>query len=237
MQPIRLVSHLVLPSLAAIALLILCFRLDLDHRLAELFYDRNSGKWPFKHSWWAETLIHSGGRKLVISAAVVSLILLVESLFSPLFYAWRRSALYLLLCIGLSTGLAASGKQLLNHHCPWSLQQYGGSALEQPWSALLSGPVGQEKGHCFPSGHAAGGFALSALYFVLRDHHARLARLALVFGLSLGVIFSIGQMARGAHFLSHNIVSAWLCWCVATLLFIGPFRGRLAPNDIPLSSR
>jgi membrane-associated PAP2 superfamily phosphatase len=33
--------------------------------------------------------------------------------------------------------------------------------------------------------------------------------------LGLGVIFGLAQQARGAHFLSHDLVSLGICWLCA----------------------
>ncbi|MNW19852.1 hypothetical protein D3C71_2200080 [compost metagenome] len=38
----------------------------------------------------------------------------------------------------------------------------------------------------------------------------------------------LGQMARGAHFLSHNLWSGWVVWLVAVLLFAAFDLGRAA---------
>lgn len=35
--------------------------------------------------------------------------------------------------------------------------------------------------------------------------------------LTLGLVFGIGQQLRGAHFLSHDLWTAWLCWLCASL--------------------
>ena len=94
---------------------------------------------------------------------------------------------------------------------------YGGYA---PFERLFERmPAHAAGGSCFPGGHASGGFALMAFYFGLRDVQARYARLALAVALALGMVMGWAQMMRGAHFLSHNIWSAWIVWTFMALMY------------------
>lgn len=225
---IRPWSLLFWPTVSFVTLMIVALS-GLDQTLAEIFYDRQLGLWPYKHSWWAETLIHDGGRKIVIITAATSLILVLLSRLDRFWHSFSRPALYLLLCIGLGTGLTATGKFSLNRPCPWSLQQYSGTLQEPSWkeTLLCCGFTQAKSGRCFPAGHPAGAFSLSAGYFIFLQHDHRRARLLLLLTLALGCLFSFGQMARGAHFLSHCLSSAWLCWIVNWLLYFGPFKKNL----------
>jgi hypothetical protein len=54
------------------------------------------------------------------------------------------------------------------------------------------------------------------------------ARGALLAALALGLTFGFGQWARGAHFVSHDLWSAAICWFVSLGLYLFPFRGRLS---------
>ena len=90
-------------------------------------------------------------------------------------------------------------------------------------------------GRCFPGSHASTGFALMAFYFVLFDTRPRLARVLLAAAVALGTIFSVGQQARGSHFLSHDLTSAALAWFELLglwwLLLRSPAaRSRLIPD-------
>jgi membrane-associated PAP2 superfamily phosphatase len=69
------------------------------------------------------------------------------------------------------------------------------------------------------------------LYFALRDARPRLARAALGVALLVGTAFSIGQEARGAHFLSHDLTSAALSWGILATLHARVFavKMRTAP--------
>lgn len=88
-------------------------------------------------------------------------------------------------------------------------------------------------GHCFPSGHSSGGFALLAIYFAAFPYTRRPA-LFLLPGLVIGFIFALGQQARGGHFLSHDLWTLSLCWFGALALFLlfRPQR-RPGPHSLP----
>ena len=43
------------------------------------------------------------------------------------------------------------------------------------------------------------------------SHRASFAALTLA---ALGVVYGVGQMLRGAHYPSHTMWTAWICWAV-----------------------
>jgi membrane-associated PAP2 superfamily phosphatase len=76
------------------------------------------------------------------------------------------------------------------------------------------------RARCFPGAHASSGFALTCFYFALRDRSRMAARWALIGALLVGIAFSIGQEARGAHFLSHDLVGAAIVWFIQLGLYL-----------------
>ena len=57
-------------------------------------------------------------------------------------------------------------------------------------------------------------FGFFGLYFLWRRHRPGVARLWLGVVLTAGLLFGGAQLARGAHYPSHTMWSAWLCWAV-----------------------
>ena len=51
-----------------------------------------------------------------------------------------------------------------------------------------------------------------------RESKPKWARLILLFSLVMGAVMSAVQMARGAHFLSHNLWSVWLVWATCFVI-------------------
>ena len=93
--------------------------------------------------------------------------------------------------------------------------EFGGSARYVPHWMLGSFDGGP--GHCFPSGHAVAAFAFFSGWFLFRSTRPALARAWLGAVRVAGLAYGWGQLARGAHYPSHTLWSAWLCWtaCVA----------------------
>ena len=97
--------------------------------------------------------------------------------------------------------------------CPWDLTEFGGSAVHV--SHWAWGLIDGGNGHCFPAGHASAGFVFIAGFFAWRRHSPRTAWRWLVGALLAGALLGLSQQLRGAHYLSHTLWTAWICWTVA----------------------
>ena len=182
------------------------------------------GGFPLRDAWLTRTLLHDGGRAM--AWAMMSLWLLsvwrdrgFERLHS---LRWIGVALLCVLLVPALKLFAASS-------CPWELQEFGGrvATYVPHWKLGLhdGGP-----GHCFPSGHAVSAFAFFAVYFDRRGRQPRAARWYLLGVCLAGALFGWAQLARGAHFASHTLWSAWLCWAMCAV-----FAHRPGPSAAPLS--
>jgi membrane-associated PAP2 superfamily phosphatase len=215
--------HLLLPLVVFTPLASVLAVTDLDRRISWSWaYDAASDGFPARNAWWAERLLHIYGRDFVWLVALVCIALLLASLRFPGLRQWRRSLLFVVVTIGLTTALIGGLKQVTQVHCPWELAGFGGQV---PYVHLFATrPAGAGPGACFPGAHAGSGFALFALYFAFRDRHARLARFGLLLALLTGCVFAFGQEARGAHFLSHDLWSAFIAWncCLVLYLLLRP---------------
>jgi len=201
------------PLLALATALLLVIAWDasgLDLTLSRCF--GSAAGFAARESFWARGLLHDGLRLVWIGAW---LLLAVD--------AWRRAPVTqgpsrrqrrLALAAGLLLLLVVPALKALSHSsCPWSLADFGGTApwvSHWDWTLRDGGP-----GHCFPSGHTAGAAAFSTFAWIWGRRGWTLV------GLSV-VLASVGQIARGAHFLSHTLWAAWICaalgWALLQLL-------------------
>ena len=142
----------------------------------------------------------------------------------------RREIFYLLICLGLFPAFIAGVKKTSGLHCPSELFRYGGEHhYRKLFSKRPSDP--RECGHCFPAGHASGGFALWGLYFVAKTPRSR--KFALASALAVGWAMGMYQMLNGSHFLSHTVVTMLLAWIFTlsfALLLRVPAQDRTTPD-------
>ena len=221
-------SHALLPALLFAVAVIIFETTTLDITLANHFYDFTTQQWPHKDSWWSSQLIHEYGRRMIVLFFLISVVVLILSWLRAGMKPYRRPAAYMALVLLIGPAIVSSGKHLSNTDCPWDLDLYGG---DRPHVRLFEDrPDTLPAAQCFPGGHSSGGFALLGLYFLFRKRNPRLARLGLTIGLAVGGLFAFGQEARGAHFLSHDLWSAFICWFTALGIYTVIFRQRLWPD-------
>jgi membrane-associated PAP2 superfamily phosphatase len=100
--------------------------------------------------------------------------------------------------------------------CPWELHEFGGTVAyvsHWAWGVHDGG-----SGGCFPAGHASAGFAFIGGFFAFRHALPRTARRWLGGALAAGLVLGLAQQVRGAHYMSHTLWTAWLCWASAALV-------------------
>ncbi|AOA59067.1 phosphatase PAP2 family protein [Acinetobacter larvae] len=164
------------------------------------------GFFPYQQNWYLRDIQHDLFKKILIGCYSVFLILWLISFRSPRFAAQRWHYAYMFFGAALSTAVIGLLKAFSVHDCPWNMLQ----SSPQGWVWHLQGI----KGQCFPGGHASTGFAMMTGYFVYRLQQPKRAQFFLWLGLALGFMLGWGQMMRGAHFLSHNLWSAWIIYAL-----------------------
>ena len=218
-EPIRpsLFTHLIAPIAGASVLFILAYGTSFDFGLASLLFDWQGGTWALQHHWLTETVLHH-------SVRTINEILVLGLLG---YWVWlhvvvrkrsenQRALGVLLLSLVVSFASVAVLKRLLTMECPWDLLQFGGSS--EFWGLFDTRPETMSPNQCFPAGHASIGFAWLALYYYWRELKPELATRGIVIGLTLGLLLGFVQQLRGAHFISHDIATAAVCWTVSTVL-------------------
>jgi membrane-associated PAP2 superfamily phosphatase len=205
--------------LAASALLELT---PLDRRIQDLGYDFSAGRWRVDENAPAGRLLFYDGPKVVIGLAGAALLALAagparwrSSWAARGWHTGRRPVLTALVAAAAVPILVGFLKSISGVYCPAELTVYGGTApYLRPFAYLwLDGvPAG---GHCWPAGHPSGAFGLLALRpLAATDRHRRLVT---VVALVLGGTMGLYQMLKGAHFLSHILVTLLLAALIATI--------------------
>ena len=200
----------------AVLLLWIYPRTNLDFDLIRPYYDVENKIFSLKNDLFLTQVMHVGLRYFVISIALMTLFLAVFGNKLKLSALVRRQLSWSFAGMMLSTLAVSILKSQSMHACPWDLTEFGGSYPFYPMFASLQ--IGELGGHCWPGGHASGGFALMAFFFAFRRTHPIFAITSLVVSLMLGFVMGWAQMIRGAHFLSHTFWSAWVVWLVLLVL-------------------
>jgi len=209
---------------------------DLDLSIARaLFFDSAHGHWRGADSAWATVVLHTGGRWAMRVLVFAAILAWAATFANPAIRAWRRSLGYFVIAAVLGVGVVGLLKVLTNVDCPWDLQPFGGAF---PFVHLFADrPDALRRAACFPAAHASSGYALVALYFVWRERDERRARIGLALGIAVGCLFGIAQQARGAHFLSHDLWSAFIVWIIAASVYAFGFQARLAAPALSSDER
>jgi membrane-associated PAP2 superfamily phosphatase len=180
-----------------------------DRDVARLFGDASG--FAARNAFWAEQVLHNGLRYVSIGVFVWMLWDLVRPAGAALPGAPTRTERAW--AVGATVLALLLVPALKNHSlssCPWSLAEFGGEAAAQWVSHWAWGERDGGPGACFPSGHAVGSLAFLSLVWLWRGR-PRVARWVLGAVLLTGLLGSVAQWARGAHFVSHSLWSAYLC--------------------------
>lgn len=199
-------------AVMALLVTIVAVNTDLDIRLSDAVYGV-AGAWPATH--------RPGPARLAFYDAPVSLLGLFASYLAA-GLVWprlrqairlsRRESVFVLVCLACTPVVIGTLKQLSGVACAYDLVRYGGALADSLGRYPFSGAGA---GQCWPAAHPSGAFALLCLGSLPRSRSARtgLWLLALGFGSVLGIY----QVARGAHFASHVIVTALIAQSIASI--------------------
>lgn len=212
-------THLWLPLGLALLLLLAVDALEIDRLLSDRYYDPASARFPLRYNAALEVVMHQWAKYVVVLIGCGAFAAWLLSFAVGRLRDGRRLLLFLALALALGPAAVSVIKTTSNKHCPYDLIEYGGNL---PFHGLFESAAPEEPpGRCFPSGHASAGFCLLAFYFVGRAlGRPRLAWAGLALGLGTGLLFGFVRMVQGAHFLSHNLWAALVCWLVIVALYV-----------------
>jgi membrane-associated PAP2 superfamily phosphatase len=224
-----LLTHGWLPFAIFAALAGALYFTDGDAWWADRLYTWEGHRWAFRSAFVTEQMIHQAGRDASVVAWFCIVAAWIVARMRAQFAHLRRPLAYLALSVLVATTLVAWFKTWSNMDCPWDLLRYGG---QRPYVELLHlRPIGLTRGACFPAGHASAGYAWMALYFFFLMVRPQWRWWGLAAGVGAGLLFGISQQLRGAHFLSHDLWTAMICWATALALYLAVRADDAARGD------
>ncbi|MBN8827193.1 MAG: phosphatase PAP2 family protein [Sphingobacteriia bacterium] len=189
---------LIINCLLVIISLLLIFYPEIDLFIANYVYEKEQGFYLKNHP--VALFFH----KLV---PVLSYIVIATLLVSIIYFFLKKNeylykALYLTICMALGPGLIVNTalKENMGRPRPNQIITFGGEKNFMPaWHYS-----NECKNNCsFVSGHASMGFYFTALSFISPSLRVS----GMVIGILLGIIFGIGRIAQGGHFVSDVFFS------------------------------
>lgn len=184
----------------------------IDLWLADQQFDFSQHRFPLKHAFFYETVMHTYAKHLltIVWLGLAWLAWLPAGAWGDRLSDATRYKLRWIMILALFNAVVISWlKHQMPHACPWDIARYGGDAS---WVATFSAHPAMQAGHCFPAGHTTSGVWLAALSLLFLPHAPRKAMLVGIAGLAVGFTLGWAQQIRGAHFLSHTLTSLWLMW-------------------------
>ncbi len=170
------------------------------------------GKFPLRDNWYLATLNHRYVKNIIIIVYSYYFFAWLASFKLPKLKPLRHDYASFFFISMLCTILIGIIKAHSAHACPWDMTMSTATGFIWNFNAI--------DGHCFPGGHASTGFALMTGYFVYFKTAPKRAHFFLISGLILGFAMGWAQMMRGAHFLSHNLWTAWFVWLINFITYI-----------------
>lgn len=200
--------------LAALTLLALALLMIWDTSGGDLWMARMAGTpmgFPWRENPFLVHVMHAGARDLSW-LMVIGLFAAIRWPVGLLRTLAVRERVQLALTVLASVLAISLMKHASDTSCPWDLKEFGGVARyvsHWSWGVDDGGPGG-----CFPAGHASAAFAYLGGYFVLRRVSSRAALVWLGAAAVAGLALGLSQQWRGAHYMSHTLWTAWVCWVV-----------------------
>ena len=191
----------------------------------------SDGSFPLKGDWALAKLNHTYVKQVLTAVYLSFFVLWCASFKIEKLKAKRWQYGYFFAVSMLCTCVIGLIKAHAAHACPWAMTTATSTGFIWNFSATA--------GHCFPGGHASTGFALITGFFIFRLDQKKLAWFYLFSALILGFAMGWAQMMRGAHFLSHNLWTAWICMAINLLCYALSYRYHLAfaqRNSVPQDS-
>lgn len=206
----------VLTGVGILAVALLAFETtSLDLQVQDLLYNPEQRTWLVDRNAALPRFFFYDGPKVVLAGWLFCLALSLwrPGLFPTFCPSDRRRTLYVLVCMGVIPATVAALKDATNVFYPYKVERYGGKLPYRKLIYSLYQRPGEPHSRGFPAGHASGGFAMLCLAYVAHTRRGR--RQAVLAGMLAGWIPGVYQMAKGAHYLSHTVVTMLLAWIIA----------------------
>lgn len=211
-------KQIVITTILLIAVIALFQFTELDIFVQNFFYNFETKNWIIdKDEPILKFFFYDGIKALLILLGVAiffSLIFLRKKRFVQ---EYKKGLIIVLLSAILVPLLIGSLKAITNTPCPCNIIHFNGTYPEtKVFDSYPKDFKQKSKVKCWPAGHASGGFALMALFFLFKTPKNQ--KRALIGALIIAWSMGIYKMLLGDHFLSHTIITMIMSWLIILII-------------------
>ena len=211
-------NQILITAFLLIAVIALFQFSNLDIFVQNFFYNFETKNWIIdKDEPILKFFFYDGIKNLLILftlAILFSLLFLGKRSFVQ---EYKKGLIIVLLAAIFVPLLIGSLKAITNTPCPCNIVNFNGKYPDiKVFDSYPKDFIQTSKAKCWPAGHASGGFALMALFFLFKTpiNQKRALITALVIAWSMGTY----KMLLGDHFLSHTIITMIMAWLIILII-------------------
>ena len=211
-------KHILITAILLISVIAIFQFTDLDIFIQSFFYNFDTKNWLIdKDEPILKFFFYDGIKNLLILFAVNILIFLIFLRKKELIQEYKKGLIIVLLSAIFVPVIIGSLKAISNTPCPCNIVSFNGTYPDtKVFDSYPKDFIQTSKAKCWPAGHASGGFALMALFFLFKTpkNQKRALVVALVIAWSMGLY----KMLLGDHFLSHTIITMIMAWLIILII-------------------
>lgn len=214
----NLTKQIIITVMLLIAVIALFQFSDLDIFIQNFFYNFELKVWLIdKDEPILKFFLYDGMKIFLILIAVAILFSLVFLRKKRLIQEYKKGLIIVLLSAIFVPLMIGSLKVISNTPCPCNIVNFNGVYPDiKVFDSYPKDFIQPSKAKCWPAGHASGGFALMALFFLFKTPKNQKKALigALIVGWSMGSY----KMLLGDHFLSHTLITMIMAWLIILII-------------------
>ncbi len=210
--------QILITAILLIAVITLFQLTNLDIFIQSFFYDFNSKTWIIdKNEPILKFLLYDGLKNLLILFAIAILFSLIFLRKRKFVQEYKKGLIIVLLAAIFIPLVIGSLKAITNTPCPCNIIYFNGTYPDiKVFDSYPKDFIQTSKAKCWPAGHASGGFALMALFFLFKT--AKNQKRALIGALVIAWSMGTYKMLLGDHFLSHSIITMIMAWLIILII-------------------
>lgn len=194
---------------------------SIDWQVASYFHGPQAGGFPLRYdAFWLTA--HTLTRNLSTALWAVLLIVTIRQARQHGATERVKAGAFILLASAVALGVNGWLKTHSVHSCPWNLTAFGGNA--DFFHLLDPVPLNPGSGGCLPSGHAAVGFMWWPVVYACARWRPSWTQAVFTLVMAFGALCGYLQIVRGAHFVSHVLMTAAVTGGCTSLMFHGCIR-------------